>query len=151
MSRDMYFFQNSCRKLGTKTCSRPLCFLKKRKHVISLLVLLYLGCPWLEHTIKTNFRISDCWSRDMLNFNYLGKGLGLVYDIFGNDFSRKIIIMVYFINWPFTSWYIGQYVYCNFFVPQLMTSEILKSSLPFLLNRFPIWPKKSWQKFEYFK
>ena len=32
--------------------------------------LSFIGTPWLEHTIKENFNISDCWSRNMLNFDF---------------------------------------------------------------------------------
>ena len=41
----------------------------------------------------------------------------------------------------FTSWDIGQYVYCNCFVSQVMTSSILKLTLSFWTIRFSIWPK----------
>ena len=37
----------------------------------------------------------------MLNFNFLEKGLGLVSPpYFVYDFSRKMFLVLYFINWP---------------------------------------------------
>ena len=37
----------------------------------------------------------------MLNFDFLGKGLGTVSPPhFENDFSRKIVLILYSTNWP---------------------------------------------------
>ena len=51
-------------------------------------------------------KILDHWSRDMLNFDLLEKGLGKVsppHFVYG--FLRKIFLMLYFINWSnFISW-----------------------------------------------
>ena len=44
----------------------------------------------------------------------------------------------------FTSWDIGQYVYCNYLCPSRWCHKFL--ALAFLSSRFPIWPKISWQK-----
>ena len=42
----------------------------------------------------------DYWSRDMLNFNFPEKGMGLVFPPhFVDDFSRKMFLL-YSINWP---------------------------------------------------
>ena len=47
------------------------------------------------------YKTLDYWSRDMLNFDLLGKGLGIVSPPhFVYDLSRKIIFMLYFIYWP---------------------------------------------------
>ena len=47
------------------------------------------------------FKISDCWSRDRLSFDFLEKCLGLVSPPhFVYDFLKKIFLMSYFINWP---------------------------------------------------
>ena len=45
--------------------------------MVSTLVLIYLGRPRLRHTKKQTLDISDCWSKDMLNFKFLVKGLEL--------------------------------------------------------------------------
>ena len=59
-----------------------LLFFKKVLYVVKpsgrTSVSIYLDSPWLEHTIKTNDEISDCWSRDMLNFDFLEKNMELV-------------------------------------------------------------------------
>ena len=64
------------------------------------------------------------WSRDMLNFDILDEGLRIVSPAhFVYDFSTKMFLMLYSINWPnfiaFTSWDIGQYVYCNCLLTRL--------------------------------
>ena len=66
---------------------------------------------------------------DKLNFDFLGKGLGIVslrHSVC--NFSRKTFLMLYSINWPnfitwlwivFTSWGIGKYVSCNCLLTRL--------------------------------
>ena len=45
------------------------------------------------------YQTSDCWSRYILNFDFLKKGLGPVSPLhFVPDFSRKIFLS-YYINW----------------------------------------------------
>ena len=42
------------------------------------------------------YNISNCWSRDILNFDYFGKGFGLVSPPhFEYDFSRKMFVVFY--------------------------------------------------------
>ena len=54
------------------------------------------------HTVKTNYKTEDCWSRD---FNVLEKGLGLVLR-FLCYISRKLFLLSYFVNWPnFLDWF----------------------------------------------
>ena len=44
---------------------------------------------------------SDCWSRDIPNFDLLKKGLVLVFlPCAARNFSRKIFLFLYAINWP---------------------------------------------------
>ena len=46
------------------------------------------------------YQTSDCWSRYILNFDFLKKGLGPVSPLhFVLDFSRKIFLISYYINW----------------------------------------------------
>ena len=49
----------------------------------------------------------DYWSRDVLNFEFLQKGLGVVSPThFVYDLSRKVFLMLYPINWPnFIVWF----------------------------------------------
>ena len=47
------------------------------------------------------YKALDYWSRDTLNFTFSEKRLGLVSSShFEYDFSRKIFLMLYSINWP---------------------------------------------------
>ena len=47
------------------------------------------------------YKTLDYWSRDILNFNFVEKGLGLVsLSHFAYDFSRKMFLMLHSINWP---------------------------------------------------
>ena len=46
------------------------------------------------------YNILVCQSRDMLNFDFLWKVLGLASPHFEYDFLRKIFLMLYSINWP---------------------------------------------------
>ena len=47
------------------------------------------------------YKTVNYWSRDILNFDFLKKGLGIVSPThFVFDFSRKIFFMLYSINWP---------------------------------------------------
>ena len=52
------------------------------------------------------FKILHYWSRDLLNFDFLDKGLGIVSPAyFVYDFSTKMFLMLYSINWPnFIAW-----------------------------------------------
>ena len=51
-----------------------------------------------EYTINTNcIKLYDYWSRDVLNFNFSEKDLGLVYPVeCVYDFSRKSVSHVMF-------------------------------------------------------
>ena len=43
----------------------------------------------------------DYWFRDMFNFDFLGKGLEIMSPPhFENNLSRKMVLMLYSINWP---------------------------------------------------
>ena len=52
------------------------------------------------------YKTLDYWSRDILNLDFLEKGLGLVSPPhFVRNFLRKIFFMLYSINWPnFIAW-----------------------------------------------
>ena len=52
------------------------------------------------------YKILEYWSWDQLNFDFLEKGLGIVsLSHFVYDFSRKMFLMLYSINWPnFIAW-----------------------------------------------
>ena len=52
------------------------------------------------------YKTLDYWSRDILNFDFLEKGLGIVFPThFMYDFSRKMFLMLYHVNWTnFITW-----------------------------------------------
>ena len=70
--------------------------------MVWILVSISVNSPPIGHAIKTNsVKRLDCWSRGVLNFDYLEKGLGLVYPrYFLNDISRKIFLMFSSISSP---------------------------------------------------
>ena len=100
--------------------------------------------------------MSDCWSRGMLNFESLEMGLGLVSPThYVHDFSRKIFLMLYSINWAnFIAWlpllleilggtriviiYFPVFDVINFWI-----------NLNVLIMPFSYLTKKSEQKFKY--
>ena len=52
------------------------------------------------------FKTLHYWSRDIFNFEFLNKGQRIVFLAhFVYDFSRKMFLMLYSINWPnFIAW-----------------------------------------------
>ena len=90
----------------------------------------------------------DSWSRDMLNFYLLEKGLRLFsppHFVYG--FSRNFFLMLCSINWPnLIVWLpllleiFGKYV-LPLFVSQVVTSTTLKLTLSFKSSCFSNWPK----------
>ena len=97
------------------------------------------------------------WSRDRLNFDISGKGLGIVSPLhFVHDSSRKMFkclwSYIYSINWPnFVIWLhllleIPNNMSIVIVVIQFVTSETLKSHWVFyqvflFLSCFPTWSK----------
>ena len=78
------------------------CFLKKVKASVLHVSFKIFRCPsiWTYNKNKM-YKNSYCWSRYMLNFDSLEKGLGLISpQHFGYDFSRKMFFMSYSINLP---------------------------------------------------
>ena len=55
----------------------------------------------LAYDRKKLLKTLHYWSRDMLNFDILDNGLGIVSSAhFVYDFSPKMFLMLYSINWP---------------------------------------------------
>ena len=105
------FFQNLCKKWGRETSSRPLfIFLRKLdmrwKQVICSLVLIYSDRPYLLYNKDKLHKTLGYWSRDMLNYNFSGKGLELVSPPhFMYDFWKKMFLVLHSINWSsFIAW-----------------------------------------------
>ena len=109
-----------------------------------------LNLAYNESNLNKNF---DHWFRDMLNFDFLEKGLEIVPpQHFVYNFSRKMFLMSYSINWPnfivFASWDVEKFVYCNvcFLGCDVINFE---SNIIFLIMPFFYLIKNSRQKFKY--
>ena len=101
--------QKSCIKWGRETSSRPLFVFWKsfiwsgqqlRLQAVSIIFDL-------AYNKSKPHEALDYWFRDMLSFVLLEKGLGIVSPPhFVYDFSRKMFLMLHFINWPnFIVWF----------------------------------------------
>ena len=99
------FLQKSYRKSGRESSSRPtFVFLKSfilSKSKCSAAWLHYISIDLKLACNKNKLFITlDYWSRDMLNFDFLDKGLENVSTpYFVYDFSTKMFLMPYSINW----------------------------------------------------
>ena len=72
-----------------------------QKQLVWSLVSIYFDSPQLGIQINKLYNALDYWSRDMLNFKFLEKGLEIVSPLhFEYDFSGKMFVMLYSINCP---------------------------------------------------
>ena len=71
--------------------------------LVSIYISIVLN---LAYNINKLFKTLDCWSHDMLSFDFLEKGLRIVSPpLFVYDFSRKMFLVLCFINWSnFIAW-----------------------------------------------
>ena len=126
--------------------------------LISTLVSICFGIPRLTDTIKNKlYETSDCWSRDMFNFDFK-KGSGSSFSTtFSVWFSRKIFFILHSINYtnfivwlPLLHWDISKNVCCNFRYQfcDVINFEIY---LSFLTKPFSSMSKSSEQKLKYLK
>ena len=99
------FLQKSCQKWG-KEARRPLfIFLKslilgesKWPPAYFQYISIALNLPYNKNKL---YKTLDYWSRDILNFNFSEKSLGLVsLANFMYDVSRKMFPKLHSINWP---------------------------------------------------
>ena len=66
--------------------------------LVPALFLFFIALNLAYNKNKLNKTLDYC-SRDMLLFNFIEKGLGIVFPPhFEYDFSRKMFLMFYFIN-----------------------------------------------------
>ena len=101
------FLQKLCRKWGKETSSRPLFIFWKRsiwgKSKWSAAYFQYISITLILAYNKSKlYKTLDYWFRDMLNFSFLEKGLGLVsppHFVYDCDCSRKMFFMLHSINW----------------------------------------------------
>ena len=119
------FLEKSCRRWGRETGFRPLFFYKKALYEIKakgfhILVSIYFDSPRLEHKTKLNcIKLLDCWPRVMLNFDISEKSLWLVSPACFVNFSRKMFLRLYSINWRNFIVNMFQHVYCKYLLSSL--------------------------------
>ena len=100
------FLQKSCRKWGREIRSRPLFVIWKSfiwgKNQWSAASFQYVSIALnFGYNKEKLYQTWDYWSIDMVNFGFSGKGLRIVSPPhFVYDFSRKMFLMLYSINWP---------------------------------------------------
>ena len=101
------------------------------------------------------YKTLDYWSRDIVNFGLLKIGLRIVSpQHFVNNFSRKMSLMLHFINRPdLIVWlpllfqiFVSQYMYCCFPGCDVINFGI---NLIFPIKPFFYMTKKSRQNFKY--
>ena len=101
----MFFFKNHTKTEAGRLVLDLFCFLKsflwgksKWPAVWFQCILIVLKLAYLKNKL---YKTLDFWSRDMLNFNFLEKSLGIVsLPHFVYDVLRKILLMLYSIYWP---------------------------------------------------
>ena len=100
------FLQKSFRKWGRETKPRPLFVFQKSyiwgKSKWSAAKFQYTVTVFCLTYNRNMFHITlGYWSRDMSNFEFLERGLGIVSPLhFVYDFLGKLFLMLYSINWP---------------------------------------------------
>ena len=100
------FLQNLCRNWDRETSSRPLFIFQKcliwGKSKWSAAQFQFTSIVLNLGTAKKKLSNAlDYWSKDMLNFNFPEKSLGLVFPPhFVYNFLRIMFLMLYSINWP---------------------------------------------------
>ena len=105
------FIQKFYRKWGRETSSRSYFIFQKclkwGKSKWSAAYFQYISTALnLGYNKNKLNKTLDYWSRDILNFNFPEKGLGLAPPHFVYDVSRKMFLMSYSINWPdFIVWF----------------------------------------------
>ena len=124
--------------------------------MVCSLVSIYIDSPQLGMQQNKLYKTLDYWSKNVLNFDSLEKELGIVSPPrLGYDFSRKMFLVLYSINWPhLIAWLslvleiLGSMRIAIVCFPgcDVMNFEINHISL---IKPFFYWTKKSKQKFKY--
>ena len=113
--------------------------------------IFWWSSNWLAYDKNKLHKTLDYWSKNMINFDFLEKVLGIVSPPHCVWFFKKMFFMLYSINWPnFNVWLhlhheiLGNMCIANVCFPgcDLINFEI---NLIFLIKLFSSWPK-SWDK-----
>ena len=97
------FLENLCGKWGRETSPRSFFSFKKsliwgkRKWFAAQFQYVSIAFNMAYHKNKL-YKTLDYGFRDMLNFNFSEKGLGLISP--SHDFFKKLFLMLHSINWP---------------------------------------------------
>ena len=88
-----------------KNNQASFCFLKKlymrKKQMLYTLFSIYVDNLQLAYNINKLHKTLGYWSRDMLNFDFWEKDLGVVSPPHSvHDFLRKMLFVLYSNNWP---------------------------------------------------
>ena len=126
--------------------------------MVCSLVSMYFDSTKLGIQSNKMHKTLEHWSRDMLHFDYLEKDLGTLFPPhFVYNFSRKVFLMLYSINWlNFIVWLalilemLGNMCITIFCFPgcDVINFEI---NFVFLIKPFFYMPKNWRQKFKYFE
>ena len=134
-SKIIIFLQKQCRKWGREASSRLLFVFKKTffgvKTSACNLVSIKFDSRQLSIQYKQTVKNLDHWSRVMLNFDFLAKGLGIVLPPrFMYDFSIKEWVILSSSLWP------------NFWLPLILTYRAigaLRLLIFQVLRRHKLW------------
>ena len=153
------FLRKLCRKWGSETTSRPLFKKKKTFYEVNTsdcsLVSIYFDSPQLGIQYNKLYKTLGYWSRDVLNFSFLEKGLEVVSrPYFVYEFSTKMFLMFYSRNWPnFIVWLLFYFLrYWPICVLQLFVNQKLQLfGLISLIKPFLYMTKRLKQKLKNFE
>ena len=119
----------------------------------SLVSIYYYNLAYNRNKL---YKTLGYWFRDMLNFNFSEKSLGLVSPPhFVYDFSRKLFLMLHSINWPnFIFWLpLLLEILDNMFITIICYPgcdvKKFEINIIFLIKPFCYMTKKSRQKLKY--
>ena len=102
---EKYVFKKPSRKLGKKTSYKTLLLFEKGviwgKSKYSTVSFQYVSIVLnLVYDKRKLYKTFDYWSKDVLNFDLLGKVLEIISPSqFANGLSRKMLLILYSINW----------------------------------------------------
>ena len=153
---EIFFFKNYAENKAGKLVPDLFLFLKNAWSEVkaSGLQLGFNIFRYLGYNKNKLYKTLDYWSRDMLKFNFPENSLELVsLPHFMYDFSRKMFLMLYSINWPkFNVWLpilleiLGDKCIAT---NQAVMSWKIEINLIFLIKPFCYKTKKSRQKLKY--
>ena len=123
--------------------------------MVGSLVAITFDCPQFGKQLKQKYKSWEYWSTNMLNFEFLEKGLEIVsLPHFVHNFARKMFHMLYSINWNFIAWLpLLLEILVNVCIANVYWSGCdvtdFEVNLIVLIKRFFYMTKRLRQKFKY--